>query len=83
MEQTGDRSLRITFNVPDRELPLLMGLRPILKKAQWDGKAFDESSLDVPIGSGPYVIEKVDPGKSITYKRNPTTGARICRSTAV
>lgn len=71
MEQTGDRSLRITFNVPDRELPLLMGLRPILKKAQWDGKAFDESSLDVPIGSGPYVIEKVDPGKSITYKRNP------------
>lgn len=71
MEQTGERSLRITFNAPDRELPLLMGLRPILKKAQWEGKAFDESSLDVPIGSGPYVIEKVDPGKSITYKRNP------------
>ena len=71
VEQTGERSLRITFNTPDRELPLLMGLRPILEKAQWEGKVFDESSLEVPIGSGPYVIDKVDPGKSITYKRNP------------
>lgn len=71
MEQTGERSVRITFNTPDRELPLLMGLRPILKRAQWAGKAFDESSLDVPIGSGPYVVDKVDPGKSISYRRNP------------
>lgn len=71
MEQTGDRKLRLTFSVADRELPLLMGLRPILKKAQWAGKSFDDGSLEVPVGSGPYVIDKMDPGKSVTYRRNP------------
>ncbi len=71
MEQTGEAKIRFTFNAPDRELALLMGMRPILKKAQWDGKDFAESTLEVPVGSGPYVIASVDPGKSITYKRNP------------
>lgn len=71
VEQTGERTLRVTFNAPDRELPLLMGLRPILEKAQWQNKVFDEGSLMVPIGSGPYVIDKVDAGRSITYRRNP------------
>ena len=68
---TGERKVRITFNAADRELPLLMGLRPVLEKAQWQGKAFDEGPLEVPIGSGPYVIDKVDPGRSITFRRNP------------
>ena len=39
----------------DRELPLILGLRPILKKAQWEGKDFAESTLEAPIGSGPYM----------------------------
>ncbi|MBS0565437.1 MAG: ABC transporter substrate-binding protein [Proteobacteria bacterium] len=68
---TGERRVRITFSVSDRELPLLMGLRPILEKAQWQGRAFGEGSLVPPTGSGPYVIGKVDPGKSITFRRNP------------
>ncbi len=71
MEQTGDAKIRFTFNAPDRELALLMGLRPILKKAQWEGKDFTKATLVVPIGSGPYIINKVDPGKSVSYKRNP------------
>ncbi len=71
IEATGARKVRITFNTPDRELPLLMGLRPILKKAQWQGKDFTEGSLDVPIGSGPYVVDKVEPGRFITFRRNP------------
>ncbi|MBW7057772.1 extracellular solute-binding protein [Paracoccus bogoriensis] len=71
MEQTGERSIRFTFSEIDRELPLLMGLRPILKKAQWQGKDFTESSLEPPIGSGPYVIDRVDPGRAITFRRNP------------
>lgn len=71
IEKTSDRSFKITFKVKDRELPLLMAMRPVLKKAQWDGKTFDEASFEVPIGSSPYVIDKVDPGRSITYKRNP------------
>jgi len=70
-EQTGPRTLRITFNTPDRELPLLMGLRPVLKKGQWDGKAFDDPTMMVPVGSGPYLIADVKQGKSITYRKNP------------
>jgi peptide/nickel transport system substrate-binding protein len=70
-EATGPRSVRFTFNVEDRELPLIMGLRPILKKADFDGKDFEATTLDKLTGSGPYVVDTVDPGVSITYKRNP------------
>ena len=70
-EATGPRSLRITFNTEDRELPLIMGLRPVLKKAQWEGKAFDESSLEPVIGSGPYVIDRFEPGRFISFRKNP------------
>lgn len=76
MEQTGERSIRLTFTEQDRELPLLMGLRPILKKAQWEGQDFTQSSLEPPIGSGPYVIDQVDPGRSITFRRNPEYWAK-------
>ncbi len=76
VEATGPRSVRLTFNAPDRELALLMGMRPILKKAQWEGKDFAASSLDVPIGSGPYVIDSFEPGRFITYKRNPNYWGR-------
>ncbi len=71
VEQTGPRSLRFSFSEPDRELPLLMGLRPILKQAQWEGTDFSAPGLTAPIGSGPYVIEQVDPGRQITFRRNP------------
>lgn len=70
-EATGPRSVRFTFKVEDRELPLLLGLRPILQKAQWEGKDFTASSLDPVIGSGPYLIDKFEPGRFISYKRNP------------
>lgn len=72
LEQTGERSVRFTFNTEDRELALLAGLRPILKKAQWEGVDFAESGVDmVPITSGPYVIDDFDPGRFISLKRNP------------
>lgn len=69
--QTGPRSVRFTFTEPDREMPLLLGLRPILQKQQWNGKDFTVSSLSPVIGSGPYVIDQVEAGNFITYKRNP------------
>ncbi|MCT2538378.1 extracellular solute-binding protein [Sedimentimonas flavescens] len=71
MEQTGPRSLRLTFSEPDRELALLMGMRPVLKKAQWDGKTFAEETLTTPVGSGPYLIDRVEQGKYISLRRNP------------
>lgn len=70
-EQTGPRSVRFTFNTTDRELPLILGLRPILKKAQWDGKEFDQSGPETPIGSGPYVVGSYEMGKFVSYKKNP------------
>lgn len=69
--QTGPRSVRFTFNTEDRELPLILGLRPVLKKAQWEGKDFAESTLEVPVGSGPYVVDAFEPGRFVSYKRNP------------
>ncbi|MBK1634537.1 extracellular solute-binding protein [Rhodovulum adriaticum] len=68
---TGPRSVRFTFNTPDRELPLILGLRPVLKKAQWDGRAFDESGMEAPIGTGPYVIAEAVPGRLLSLRRDP------------
>lgn len=71
-DAVGDRTVRFTFNTRDDELPLIMGLRPILKKAQWDGIDFAESGVDItPISSAPYVITDVDPGRYVTLTRNP------------
>lgn len=71
IEQTGPRSLRITFTEPDRELALLMGMRPVLEKAQWQGRDFSADTQTVPIGSGPYTVSRVDMGRFIELKRNP------------
>ncbi len=72
IEKTGERSLRFTFNTPDRELALIVGMRPILKKAQWEGKDFAESGLDViPITTAPYVIDDFEAGRYVSLKRNP------------
>jgi peptide/nickel transport system substrate-binding protein len=72
IEQTGPRSLRITFNTDNRELALLAGMRPILSKAQWEGKDFANAPLqEVPLGSGPYVITDYQASRHITLTRNP------------
>ncbi|MEM6726970.1 MAG: extracellular solute-binding protein [Pseudomonadota bacterium] len=71
MEATGPRSFRITFNVEDRELALIAGMRPILKKAQWEGRDFTESGLEPPISSAPYVIEDWEAGRFVSLQRNP------------
>ena len=70
-EQTGPRSVRFTFEGADSELPLIIGLRPILKQADWDGIDFAASSLRVPVGSGPYTIGAFEPGRFISFERNP------------
>ncbi len=72
IEQTGPRSVRISFNEADRELALIVGLRPILQKAQWEGKDFADAQLhDVPVGSGPYVVEDYEAGRYVNLRRNP------------
>ncbi len=72
LEATGPRSIKFTFNEEDRELALIAGLRPILKKAQWDDLEFGDSGLDaVPIVSGEYVIADYDAGRFISFQRDP------------
>ncbi|MEL6520435.1 MAG: extracellular solute-binding protein [Pseudomonadota bacterium] len=70
-EATGPRTVRFTFSEPDNELPLILGLRPILKKAFFDGKEFDQPGMEPPIGSGPYIIGDISPGRSVTLVKNP------------
>ncbi|MBV1925956.1 MAG: extracellular solute-binding protein [Rhodobacteraceae bacterium] len=75
--QTGPRDVRITFNSDNRELALIAGLRPILKKSQWQGKNFKASTLtDIPIGSGAYVISDFQAGRYVNLTRNPEYWAR-------
>ncbi|MEO0442469.1 MAG: extracellular solute-binding protein [Pseudomonadota bacterium] len=53
----------------NRELLLTVGTLPVLPQHFWQDKAFDKSSLDIPLGSGPYKIGKVDPGQSLSFTR--------------
>ncbi len=72
IEQTGDRAVRLTFNAANRELALLAGLRPILSKAQWEGREFANAPVqDIPLGSGPYSITDYEPGRFVQLTRNP------------
>lgn len=77
IEQTGPRSLRISFNTDDRELPLIAGLRPILKKAQWEGRDFAGAPLDeIPVGTGAYTVASYEAGRRVLLRRNPDYWAR-------
>ncbi|PWC33538.1 extracellular solute-binding protein [Azospirillum sp. TSO35-2] len=55
----------------DREMPLLMGLMPIHSKAWWADKTFNRTTLEPIMGSGPYRVASVDPGRRIVYERVP------------
>lgn len=54
----------------NREIPLIVGEIPILPEHYWKDRDFTSPSLDIPIGSGPYLLDSYDAGRSITYKRN-------------
>lgn len=69
-ETTGPRTVKFTFKAGDNpELPLIVGQMPILPLAYWTSREFDKTTLEAPLGSGPYTVESVDPGRSITYRR--------------
>ena len=70
VEVKGDRRVRFTFKPGDNhELPLILGQLPVLPKHYWEGNNFSQATLEPPLGSGPYKIASVDPGRSITYQR--------------
>ena len=53
------------------EMPLILAQMPIYSKKDWSGKDFSRVTLQPILGSGPYLIERIDAGRSISYKRNP------------
>ncbi len=72
LEQTGTNSFKLTFNdKASRETPMLFGLMPVLPEHATDAEKFGNSTLEPPIGSGPYFVAEVKPGDTITYTRNP------------
>jgi peptide/nickel transport system substrate-binding protein len=78
VEKTGERKVRFTFDASgDREMPLIIGLMPVLPRHLIDPERFEKTSLVPQIGSGPYTIAKVDAGKSISFKRDPDYWGRV------
>jgi microcin C transport system substrate-binding protein len=76
-EATGPREVTFSFDLKgNRELPQIVGQLPVLPKHFWEAKSASgeardlaRSTLEIPLGSGPYRIKAVDPGRSISYER--------------
>jgi microcin C transport system substrate-binding protein len=70
-QMIGDNGIKMIFvNNEDKELPLIVaGFLPIIPKKYYEAIDVTKTFLDIPLGSGPYAIAEVDPGRKIIYKR--------------
>ncbi len=69
-ERVGERAVKFHFSMDNNaELPLIIGQLPVLPRHYWEDRDFARTTMEPPLGSGPYRIERVDPGRSITYRR--------------
>ncbi|MBI3797716.1 MAG: ABC transporter substrate-binding protein, partial [Deltaproteobacteria bacterium] len=69
-EKLGPREVKFSFTAGEnRELPLIVGQMPVLSRAYWSTRDFEKTTLEPPLGSGPYQVDSVDPGRSIVYRR--------------
>ena len=66
-----DRRIRFDFRRRNSELHMIIGQLPVFSRAWGRGKPFDQVFNEPPVASGPYVIDKVDLGKSISFRRRP------------
>ena len=63
--------IKFTFkHANNNELPIILGQLPVLAKHYWQARDFKKTSLDIPVGSGPYKIAAIEPGRTITYQRD-------------
>ena len=70
-EQTDERTVRFDLTgADDRELPLIIGLMPVLAKHAINPATFEDTSFEPLLGSGPYGVTGVKPGDTVTFKRN-------------
>jgi len=70
---------RVRFDLTgseDRELPLILGLMPVLPRHVINPDTFEDAGFTTPIGSGPYTISRIEVGKSLTLARNPSYWGR-------
>ncbi|MBX9927197.1 MAG: extracellular solute-binding protein [Hyphomicrobiaceae bacterium] len=75
--EVGERRVRFKFaSGADRELPLILGLMPILSSKALTAETFEQTRLDTFLGSGPYRIARVDPGRLIVFERDPNWWGR-------
>lgn len=66
----GERTVKFTFTGGvNRELPLIVGQIPILPKHYWEGRDFEATTLEPPLGSGPYRIVDFEANRYVTYAR--------------
>ena len=70
------RTVRFDFKRVNPELHLIVGGIPVFSRTWLDGKPFDKVSENVPVSSGPYVVDSFSLGKKIIYKRNPDYWAK-------
>jgi microcin C transport system substrate-binding protein len=76
-EKTGDHEVTFTFDAPgNRELPQIIGQLSVLPKHWWEGtdkngkqRNIGETTLEPPLGSGPYRIKDFSAGRTIVYER--------------
>lgn len=70
-------TIRFDFpGIDDRELPMILALMPVLSQRATDTANFEQASLAIPVGSGPYRITQVDPGEKLVLRRNPDYWAK-------
>ena len=70
VEILDEKSIKFIFKRKNPELHMIIGDIPIFSRKWLEGKEFDQTILEKPIASGPYIIDSFEPGRYITYKRN-------------
>ncbi len=60
----------------NRELPLILGQMPVFSQKDWAGKDFTATTLTPPVGSGPYRVDAFEPGRFVSYRRDPNYWAK-------
>lgn len=76
---TAEKPLRVLFTFKpgdNRELPLILGQMPVFSKKYWQDKDFSATTLEPPVGSGPYKIAGFETGRYIVYERDPDYWAK-------
>ncbi|RIY01650.1 ABC transporter substrate-binding protein [Aureimonas flava] len=77
IERAEPNGVRFTFNdKADRELPLLLAGLPVLPADAFDATTIAQTTIRTPVGSGPYLVDRVEPGQRIVYRRNPDYWAK-------